>query len=309
MITKKSKIYVAGHNGMVGSAICRQLIKLGYENILIKKKSELNLTNQSETLEFFEKNRPEYIFNCAAKVGGINANNKFSGDFILENLLISTNIIYAALHAKCSQLCNLGSSCIYPKNAHQPIKEEYLMSGYLEQTNEGYAIAKISALKLCQHLNKQYKTSYVSLMPTNLYGENDNFDLETSHVLPALIRKIHEAKIKNTKVILWGSGKPLREFLHVDDLANACIFIMEKGINEGVYNVGYGSDISIRDLASLIAKIIKFDGEIIFDNKMPDGTFRKLLDSTKINNLGWEAKISLDAGILKTYKYFSENYS
>lgn len=309
MITKKSKIYVAGHNGMVGSAIYRNLIKLGYKNIIIKNRDELNLTNQSETLEFFKKNRPEYIFNCAAKVGGINANNKFSGDFILENLLISTNIIYAAWQTNCNQLCNLGSSCIYPKNALQPIKEEYLMSGYLEQTNEGYAIAKISALKLCQHLNKQYKTSYVSLMPTNLYGENDNFNLETSHVLPALIRKIHDAKKNNTNVILWGSGKPLREFLHVDDLANACIFIMEKGIKDGVYNVGYGSDITIRDLALIIAKIIKFEGEIIFDNKMPDGTFRKLLDSTKINNLGWKAKISLDEGILKTYKYFSKNYS
>lgn len=308
---KNSKIYIAGHTGLVGSAILRELKRKGYENIITKTRKELDLTNQEKVNDFFKKNKPEYVFLAAARVGGILANNSFPGDFIYENMMISFNIIHASYKNNVKKLINLGSTCIYPRDAPQPLKEDYLLSGKLEKTNEAYAIAKISAIKMCNYYNQQYKTNFISVMPTNLYGINDNFDLKTSHVLPALIRKFHEAKKSNKKeVIVWGDGSPLREFLYVDDLANSLVYIMENkdynDIGEFV-NIGTGKEISIKELSEKIAKIIKFNGNIIFDKSKPNGTPRKVTDVSKLNKLGWKAETSLEKGIEKTYKWFIKN--
>ncbi|MFW6233231.1 MAG: GDP-L-fucose synthase family protein [Nanoarchaeota archaeon] len=308
---KNSKIYIAGHTGLVGSAILRELKRKGYEKIITKTRKELDLTNQEKVNDFFKKNKPEYVFLAAARVGGILANNSFPGDFIYENMMISFNIIHASYKNNVKKLINLGSTCIYPRDAPQPLKEDYLLSGKLEKTNEAYAIAKISAIKMCNYYNQQYKTNFISVMPTNLYGINDNFDLKTSHVLPALIRKFHEAKKSNKKeVIVWGDGSPLREFLYVDDLANSLVYIMENkdynDIGEFV-NIGTGKEISIKELSEKIAKIIKFNGNIIFDKSKPNGTPRKVTDVSKLNKLGWKAETSLEKGIEKTYKWFIKN--
>jgi len=305
---KNSKIYVAGHRGLVGSALKRRLESKGYSNLILRTHRELDLTNQQEVNEFFEREKPEYVFLAAAKVGGILANNTYPAEFIYENLMIEANIIHASYRYGVKKLLFLGSSCIYPKLAPQPLKEEYLLTGPLEETNEAYAIAKIAGIRLCKHYNQQYGTNYISVMPTNLYGPNDNFDLETSHVMPALIRKFHEAKTKNEpEVIVWGTGKPLREFLHVDDMADACVYLMENfnmdDIGEFV-NIGVGKDITIGELAELIKEIVGFKGEIRRDLSKPDGTPQKLLDVTKLNSLGWKAKISLKDGIKQTYECY-----
>lgn len=306
---KSAKIYVAGHRGMVGSAIVRKLTKEGYSNILIKTSAELDLRNQQAVTEFFQAEKPEYVFLAAAKVGGIYANNNYPAEFIYDNLAIQNNIIHNAYINKVKKLLFLGSSCIYPKLAPQPLKEEYLLSGYLEPTNEAYALAKIAGLKMCEYYNRQYNTDFISVMPTNLYGPNDNYDLENSHVLPALIRKFHEAKTKHyPTVIVWGSGKPLREFLYVDDLAEACVFLMENYSGNETTNVGTGIDLSIAELAELVAKIIGYQGKIIYDSSKPDGTPRKLLDVSKLNNLGWQANISLSEGIKLAYEDYQEKY-
>lgn len=302
---KNSKIYVAGHRGLVGSAIVRNLREKGYTNIIGKTHKELNLSNQKDVREFFEKEKPEYVFLAAAKVGGINANNTYPADFIYENLIIECNVIKACYDFKVKKLMFLGSSCIYPKNCPQPIKEEYLLSGYLEPTNEAYALAKIAGLKMCQYYNKQYGTKFISVMPTNLYGSNDNYDLENSHVLPALLRKFHEAKINNIPYVeVWGTGSPLREFLYVDDMADACRFLMENYEGNEYFNVGTGKELTIKELAEMIKRIIDYKGDIIFDSSKPDGTPRKLLDVSKLNKLGWHNKIQLEDGIRSTY----ENY-
>lgn len=305
---KNSKIYVAGHRGLVGSALKRRLESKGYSNLILRTHRELDLTNQQEVNEFFEREKPEYVFLAAAKVGGILANNTYPAEFIYENLMIEANIIHASYRYGVKKLLFLGSSCIYPKLAPQPLKEEYLLTGPLEETNEAYAIAKIAGIRLCKHYNQQYGTNYISVMPTNLYGPNDNFDLETSHVMPALLRKFHEAKTKNEpEVIVWGTGKPLREFLHVDDMADACVYLMENfnmdDIGEFV-NIGVGKDITIGELAELIKEIVGFKGEIRRDLSKPDGTPQKLLDVTKLNSLGWKAKISLKDGIKQTYECY-----
>lgn len=308
-MNKKSKIYIAGHRGLVGSAIKRKLEKEGYDNLVFKTREELDLLNNNKVSDFFKKEKPEYVFLAAAKVGGILANNDYSADFIYQNLLIQSNIIHNAYLYKTKKLLFLGSSCIYPKNCSQPIKEEYLLSGYLEETNRAYAIAKIAGIEMCQSYNKQYKTNFISVMPTNLYGPNDNFNLESSHVLPALIRKFHEAKINNQKeVIIWGSGKPRREFLYVDDLAEACLFLMNNYNDSEIVNIGMGKDITILELSELIKKIVGFEGEIISDTTKPDGTLQKLLNVGRINEVGWHYKISLEEGLKKTYKWFSDNY-
>jgi Nucleoside-diphosphate-sugar epimerases len=306
---KHSKIYVAGHRGLVGSAIVRNLKEKGYENIIGRTHKELDLTNQEEVRKFFEKEKPEYVFLAAAKVGGINANNIYPADFIYENLIIQCNVIKACYDFDVKKLMFLGSSCIYPKNCPQPIKEEYLLSGYLEPTNEAYAIAKISGLKMCEYYNKQYGAKFISVMPTNLYGPNDNYDLENSHVLPALLRKFHEAKMNNMpQVEIWGTGTPLREFLHVNDMADACIFLMEQYEGNEFFNVGTGKELTINELAEMIKGIVGYEGEIIFDTSKPDGTPRKLLDVSKLNKLGWQYKIRLEDGIKATYeKYSLEN--
>ncbi|AFH50670.1 Nucleoside-diphosphate-sugar epimerase [Ignavibacterium album JCM 16511] len=311
------KIYVAGHNGMVGSAIMRDLQKNGYENLITKSFSELDLRRQSDVEKFFNEQKPDVVIVAAAKVGGILANNTYRAEFIYDNLMIETNLIHASYLNKAEKLIFLGSSCIYPKLAPQPLKEEYLLSGYLEYTNEPYAIAKIAGIKLCENYFKQYGCNFISAMPTNLYGPNDNFDLQTSHVLPALIRKFHEAKIHNTPTVtIWGTGKPLREFLFVDDLAEAIIFMMENVealelYNLGIthLNVGSGKDISIAELASLIAKIIGYNGRIEHDTSKPDGTPRKLMDVSRINSLGWRYKTELEEGIKKTYDWFLNNFN
>ncbi|MDR0408155.1 MAG: GDP-L-fucose synthase [Campylobacteraceae bacterium] len=317
---KGSKIYIAGHTGLVGSAILRHLQKNGYQNIITKTHKELDLTNQQEVKNFFEKEKPEYVFLAAAKVGGIEANNTYRADFIYENLQIQNNVIHQSYLNNVKKLLFLGSSCIYPKNAPQPIKEEYLLSDELEYTNEPYAIAKIAGIKMCESYNLQYKTNFISVMPTNLYGENDNFDLKTSHVLPALLRKIHEAKVKNQKhVEIWGSGNPKREFLYSDDMADACVFIMENinfqdlikdksEIRNTHINIGTGEDLTIKELANLIKKIIGFEGEFVFDTTKPDGTMRKLLDVNKLSKLGWKHKTSLDNGIKKMYDWYLKIY-
>jgi GDP-L-fucose synthase len=304
-----SKIWVAGHRGMVGSAIVRKLKELGYTNIIAKDKSELDLLNQSGVEKFFDLERPEYVFLAAAKVGGIKANNERKGDFIYQNLMIQSNVINSSYKFGVKKLLFLGSSCIYPKFSQQPIKEEYLLSGELESTNDAYAIAKIAGIKMCQSYNSQWGTNFISAMPTNLYGFNDNYNLETSHVLPALIRKFHEAKVEGkSRVEIWGSGTPKREFLFVDDLADACLFLMKNYDNSEIINVGTGEDITIMDLAQLISQIVGFDGEIYFNRDMPDGTPRKLLDVSKLADLGWKYKTSLSEGIEKTYQNFKDDY-
>jgi GDP-L-fucose synthase len=298
-----SKIYVAGHNGMVGSAINRKLKELGYTNIITRTRKELDLLNLSDVINFFIKERPEYVFLCAAKVGGIKANVDFPGDFIYENLTIQNNIIKCSKDFNVIKLLFLGSSCIYPKMALQPIKEEYLLSGYLEPTNDAYALAKISGIKMCQSYNFQHGTNFISVMPTNLYGYNDNYDLNSSHVLPAMIRKFHDAKVKGQLFTeLWGTGTPLREFLFADDLADACLFLMDNYDGSEIVNIGTGEDITIKDLASLIKDIVGFEGEVLFDESKPDGTPRKLLDVSKLKELGWVYKTELREGIEKTYK-------
>jgi GDP-L-fucose synthase len=300
---KSAKIYVAGHRGMVGSAIVRKLKSEGYSNLICKTSKELDLINQQGVKEFFEAEKPAYVFLAAAKVGGIHANNIYRGQFLYENLMIESNVIHQSHVNRVKKLLFLGSSCIYPKYAEQPIKEESLLTGILEQTNEPYAIAKITGIKLCETYRDQYGVDFISAMPTNLYGPNDNYDLNNSHVLPALIRKFHSAKINDGEFVeVWGSGTPLREFLHVDDLAEASLFLMS-GYSDGKpINVGYGKDISIKDLAYLLKDLVHYKGEIRFNTSKPDGTPRKLMDSTRLNNLGWRPKVTLEKGVLDTYQ-------
>lgn len=305
---KNSKIYVAGHKGLVGSAITRKLQELGYTNLVFKTIDELDLLDQKATAEFFAAEKPEYVFLAAAKVGGIHANNEYPADFIYQNLQIQNNIIHNAYLNGTKKLLFLGSSCIYPRECPQPIKEEYLLSGPLEKTNDAYAIAKIAGIKMCQSYNKQFDTKFISVMPTNQYGPNDNFDLESSHVLPALLRKLHDAKISNAKeVIMWGTGSPKREFLHVDDTADACIYLMETYDSNEIVNIGTGEDITIKELAEMIKEIVGFEGEIVNDTTKPDGTPRKLLDVSRLHSLGWKHKIPLKEGIKMTYDWFLEN--
>lgn len=302
-----SRIYIAGHTGMVGSAILRKLRELGYNNIITPIRKRLDLTNQSQVDKFFERYKPEYVFLCAAKVGGIKANSDKKADFLYENLMIQSNIINASRINKVTKLLFLGSSCIYPKLAKQPIKEEYLLDGKLEPTNDAYAIAKISGIKLCQSMNEQYNTNFISVMPTNLYGTNDNYDLDNSHVLPAMIRKFHDAKTNNIdNVEIWGTGSPMREFLYVDDLAEACYFLMINYNDSDIINIGTGKDITIKELSNIIRDIVGYKGTIYFNNDMPDGTPRKLLDVSKINKLGWKYKTSLNDGIKKTYNEYAK---
>lgn len=306
--SQNSKIYIAGHNGMVGSAICRKLNSLGYHNLILKSSKDLDLRNQKQTQDFFKKEQPEFVFLAAAKVGGILANSTFKADFIYDNLMIQNNVIKSAHNYGVEKLLFLGSSCIYPKDSLQPIKEQYLLSGYLEATNEPYAIAKIAGLKMCEYFREQHGCNFISAMPTNLYGPNDNFDPKTSHVFAALIKKFHDAKINNQpKVELWGSGSPKREFLHVEDLANALIFLMENYDSKETINVGTGKDISIKELSYSMQNIIGFNGDIEWNTSMPDGTARKLLDISQINNLGWKADIKLNTGIALTYDWYTEN--
>ncbi|MCD4692475.1 MAG: GDP-L-fucose synthase [Calditrichales bacterium] len=302
---KHNKIYIAGNAGMVGSAIVRKLKNEGFNNLVFRSIDELDLTDQTATRKFFEKEKPEYVFLAAAKVGGILANNTYRAQFIYENLQIQNNIIHSSYLTGVKKLLFLGSSCIYPKHAPQPMKEEYLLTGELEPTNEPYAIAKIAGIKMCQSYNLQYSTNYISVMPTNLYGPNDNFNLETSHVLPALIRKFHEAKVENKPFVeIWGSGMPKREFIHVDDLAGACFYLMQDYNENEIVNIGMGEDISIKDLALLIKSVIGYDGELKFDSSKPDGTPRKLLDVSKLNSVGWKYSIPLKDGINNTYNWF-----
>ncbi|HSZ32319.1 MAG TPA: GDP-L-fucose synthase [Puia sp.] len=301
-MNKKDKIYIAGHRGMVGSAIKNKLEQEGFDNLIYRTSKELDLRNQTEVNSFFDKEKPDYVFLAAAKVGGILANDTFRADFIYENLMIETNIIHASWKSGVKKLMFLGSSCIYPKMAQQPLKEEYLLTGLLEQTNEPYAIAKIAGIKICDAYRAQYGCNFISVMPTNLYGPNDNYDLKNSHVLPALIRKFHEAKMANEPfVTIWGTGEPMREFLYVSDLAEACLFLMENYNEDGPINVGTGKELSILELSKLIAVITGFKGEIIKDISKPDGTPRKVLDVSKIKRLGWTAKIHLEEGIRMVY--------
>jgi GDP-L-fucose synthase len=304
---KNSKIYIAGHRGMVGSAIWRALKAKGYTNLIGKNSSELDLRNQQAVNEFFKKEQPVVVIDSAARVGGILANSQYPFNFLMENLQIQNNLIDAALHNDANKFIFLGSSCIYPKHAPQPLKEEYLLTDRLEPTNEWYAIAKIAGVKACEAIRKQYGRDFVSLMPTNLYGPNDNFDLKTSHVLPAMIRKFHEAKKNNEAVELWGTGNPMREFLHVDDLAEAVTFALEHTLEENLYNIGTGKDLTIKELAELIQKIVDHSGEILWDDSKPDGTPRKLMNVDKMRKQGWEAKIKLEEGIRETYHWFLDN--
>jgi GDP-L-fucose synthase len=305
---KKSKIYVAGHRGLVGSAITRALTAKGFTNLILKTHKELDLLDQKAVAMFFAKEKPEYVFMAAAKVGGIMSNKTSPADFIYENLTIQTNILSQAAKSRVKKLLFLGSSCIYPRLAPQPIKEEYLLSGPLEPTNQAYAVAKIAGIITCQSYNAQFGTNFISLMPTNLYGQNDNFDPERSHVLPAFIRKFHEAKISAAKsVTLWGTGVARRELLSVDDLADAALFLMENYDSSEIINVGTGEDITIKDLAENVKKIVRFSGEILWDNSKPDGTPRKLLDVSKIHSLGWKHKISLEEGIRLTYEWYENS--
>ncbi len=307
---KNSKIYVAGHRGLVGSAIVRNLKSKGYHNIITRTHEELDLTNQKKVQDFFSKEKPEYVVLAAAKVGGIHANNTMPAEFIYQNLMIQNNVIHCAHENKVKKLLFLGSTCIYPKIAEQPIKEEALLTGPLEITNEAYAIAKIAGLEMCKFYKRQYGDCFISCMPTNLYGPNDNFDLNSSHVIPALIRKFHEAKIhKADTVEIWGTGTPLREFLYVDDMADACVFLLENYDGEQHVNIGTGEEVSIKELAHIIKKIVDFSGEIVFNTAMPDGTPRKLTDVSKLHSLGWAHKINLYEGLEMAYKWFCENYS
>ena len=308
-MNKLSKIFIAGHRGMVGSAITRKLTELGYTNLILRSSKELDLIRQSDVEEFFRTERPEYIFLAAAKVGGIHANNTYRADFIYNNLMIESNIINSSWKFGVKKLLFLGSSCIYPKLAKQPLKEKYLLSDYLEKTNEPYAIAKISGIKLCESYNIQYGTNFISGMPTNLYGPNDNYDLNNSHVLPALINKFHDAKASSrSEVEVWGSGTPLREFLHVDDLADACYFLMKNYNQNEIVNIGSGKEITIKDLANLISEIVGFEGKIVFNTEKPDGTPRKLLDVSKLKKLGWSSKISLEEGITSVYREYLNQF-
>ncbi|WP_342330072.1 GDP-L-fucose synthase [Pedobacter sp. FW305-3-2-15-E-R2A2] len=302
---KNAKIYVAGHRGMVGSAIYRKLVKEGYTNLLTRTSSELDLRNQQAVTDFFEAEKPEYVFLAAAKVGGIVANNTYRADFLFENLSIQNNVIHQAYKTGVKKLMFLGSSCIYPKLAPQPLKEEYLLTGLLEETNEPYAIAKISGIKMCDAYRAQYNCNFISVMPTNLYGYNDNYHPQNSHVLPALIRRFHEAKENGlAEVSIWGSGSPLREFLFADDLAEACYFLMQNFNEGGFLNIGTGHDLSIKDLALLVKKIVGFEGALTFDNSKPDGTPRKLMDVSKLHDLGWKHRIELEEGIQLAYQDF-----
>jgi GDP-L-fucose synthase len=301
-------IYVAGHGGLVGSAICRRLQAGGYTNLIGRRSRELDLTRQAGVEAFLRQERPEYVFLAAAKVGGIMANKTYPAEFIYSNLMIQNNVIHSCYMNGVKKLLFLGSSCIYPKFAPQPMKEEHLLTGELEPTNEPYAVAKIAGIKMCQAYNRQYGTDYVSVMPTNLYGPKDNFDLETSHVLPAMIRKFHEAKMAGrTTVEIWGTGTPRREFLYIEDLADACVHLMESYDDSGIINVGMGEDISIRDLALQVKTIVGYTGEIVYDASKPDGTPRKLLDVSKLRSLGWKAQTSLEEGIRRTYEWYVQN--
>jgi GDP-L-fucose synthase len=306
---KHCRIYVAGHRGLVGSAIVRNLEAKGYTNIIKRTHMELDLTNQQAVRDFFNKELPEYVILAAAKVGGIHANNTYPADFIYENLEIQNNVIKASHDYKVKKLLFLGSSCIYPKNCPQPIREEFLLSDHLESTNEAYAIAKIAGLKMCEFYKKQYGDNFISCMPTNLYGPNDNFDLKNSHVLPALVRKFHEAKTDNkAKVEIWGTGNPRREFLYVDDMADASVYLMENYNGYEQVNIGTGKDISIKALAGIIKDIIRYEGDITFNTNQPDGTYRKLLDVSKLNSLGWKYKVDLENGIRKTYESYLNEF-
>lgn len=307
-MNKDSKIFVAGHKGMVGSAIVRRLTECGYGNVIVKGRDELDLLQQKDVHDFMQEARPDYIFIAAAKVGGINANNIFRADFLYQNLLIESNLIHAAHEAGVQRLMFLGSSCIYPKMAPQPLKEDYLLTGPLEPTNEPYAIAKIAGIKLCEAYNAQYGREYVSVMPTNLFGLNDNYDLNNSHVLPALIRKAHEAKLRgDEELVVWGTGTPRREFLYADDLADACVYLMESGYSGPLLNIGTGTDVTIHELAEAVVKVVGFQGKLVFDKSKPDGTPRKLLDVSRLAELGWSAKTSLEEGIALSYQDFLAN--
>lgn len=308
ILDRNKKIYVAGHRGLVGSAIVRRLEKDGFKNIITRTHQELDLTRQAEVEQFFAEEKPDYVILAAAKVGGIYANDTYPADFIMKNLQIECNVIDAAYKNGVKKLLFLGSSCIYPRECPQPIKEEYLLSGYLEKTNEAYALAKIAGLKMCAFYNQQYGTDYISVMPCNLYGINDNFALENSHVLPALMRKFHEAKVKNeSTVTVWGSGKPLREFLNVDDLADACLYLMDHYKGNEFFNVGYGKEVTILELAQMIKKVTGFQGEIVMDSSKPDGTPRKLTDISRLAELGWQPKIDLEEGLRQTYEWYKAN--
>lgn len=319
-MNKTSRIYIAGHRGLVGSAILRRLKTEGYSNFILKTHKELDLERQSNVEVFFEKERPEYVFLAAAKVGGIVANNTYPADFIYNNLIIQANIVHSAYRYGVKKLLFLGSSCIYPKFAQQPMKEEYLLTGELEPTNEPYAVSKIAGIRMCQSYNRQYGTNFISVMPTNLYGPNDNFDLNSSHVLPAMIRKFHDAKMNRQGVVtLWGTGSPKREFLHVDDLAEACVFLMQnvdavsftphasRFTSYDLLNIGTGEDSTIKELADMIKEIVGYDNDIVWDTTKPDGTPRKLLDVSKLKSLGWSPRISLKEGIKTTYQWYCNN--
>ncbi|WP_175944731.1 GDP-L-fucose synthase [Caballeronia sp. BCC1704] len=309
-MNKHARIFVAGHRGMVGSALVRRLSAAGYDNIVTRTKAHLDLTDQGGVNLFFEEEQIDVVFLAAARVGGILANSTMPASFIYENLAIETNVIHAACRWNVSKLVFFGSSCIYPKACPQPIKEEYLLQSELEPTNEAYAIAKIAGLKMCEAYNRQYGTHFVSLMPTNLYGPNDNYDLKSSHVLPALIRKAHEAKLRGDATLpVWGTGSPRREFLHVDDLADAATFLMESDVNEGVFNVGVGHDLTISELAHTVCRVVGFEGELVFDASKPDGTPRKLLDVSKLEGMGWKASTGLEDGIRATYRDFLDRYA
>lgn len=307
---KNAKIYIAGHRGMVGSAIHRKLQQEGYTNFVVRTSKELDLRNQQAVADFFEAEKPDYVFLAAAKVGGIVANNTYRADFLYENLAIQNNVIHSAYSAGVKKLMFLGSSCIYPKLAPQPLKEEYLLSGFLEPTNEPYAIAKIAGIKMCEAYRAQYGCDFISAMPTNLYGPNDNYDLQNSHVLPAMIRKFHEAKTNGTPAVtLWGTGSPMREFLHADDLAAACLYLMENYSEPELVNVGTGTDVTIKELAETVKEVVGFEGELIWDTSKPDGTPRKLMDVSKLHAAGWQHTIELADGIALAYQDFLENHN
>lgn len=310
-MNKNSKIYIAGHKGLVGSAIIRNLENKGYTNLIYRTFEELDLTNQADVKKFFENERPEYVILAAARVGGIHANNTYPAEFIYDNLMIQNNVIKSAHDINVKKLLFLGSTCIYPKLAPQPIKEEYLLTGALEETNEAYAVAKIAGLEMCKFFKRQYGDDFISCMPTNLYGPNDNFDLKSSHVLPALIRKFHEAKVNGSETVeVWGTGTPLREFIYVDDMADACVFLMENYSGEQHVNIGTGEEVSIRQLAETVKEVVGFEGKLVFNTDMPDGTPRKLTTVDKLHRLGWKHKVALDNGIELTYMYFlGSNYN
>jgi len=308
MMDKQARIYVAGHGGLVGSAIVRRLQREGFENLLLRRSRELDLREQQAVRDFFAGEKPDYVILAAARVGGILANDTYPAEFIYDNLMMETNVIHAAYQNGVKKLLALGSTCIYPKMAPQPLREDSLLTGPLEPTNEWYAVAKIAGIKLCQAYRRQYGCNFIAAMPTNLYGPGDNFDLEKSHVMPALIRKFHAAKLeKCATVTVWGSGKPLREFLHVDDLADACLFLLEHYDDEDIVNIGVGEDLSIGELASIVRDVVGFEGEIVYDVSKPDGTPRKLVDVSKINGLGWHARTGLHEGVAQTYQWFLDN--